>query len=95
LGPDGDIDFSECLDPATEALARAAVGAGRLDLVFGFEPGDAEGTILEAAWPDTKIAIVADGNPIGSTLLADGWTVRAASEWDPASLIAALDRTPR
>jgi hypothetical protein len=85
------VDFSECLDDAVAELARSAVSHGYPDVVFGFEPGDLDGTLIEAAWPAAKVGIVLDGQVIGTSLAADGWRVLRVGEWSVDALLEALE----
>lgn len=89
----GTIDFSNCYDPATEALARAAVESGHTGVVFGLEPEDSDGTTIEAAWVERKVGIIVNDNPIGASLTAAGWVLKHAADWTPETLNAALEGT--
>ncbi len=89
----GPVDFSDCYDPATAVLVRAAVSAGHTHVVFGLEADDSDGTTIEAAWPDRKVGIIVDGNPIGASLMGAGWILKHAGDWTPETLSAALEGT--
>jgi hypothetical protein len=70
------------------------VEAGYGGVVFGLEPGDSDGTTIEAAWPDRRVGIVVDGNPIGASLTATGWVLKYATDWTASTLRTALEGAP-
>ena len=86
----GIVDFSDCLDNKVADLARTAVRRGYPDVIFGLEPGDPDGTLIEAAWPGAKIGIVIETQPIGASLAADGWRILHVGDWSVESLVEAL-----
>lgn len=85
------VDFTDCLDDDVADLARAAVARGYTDIVFGLEPGDPDGTTLEAAWPRARVGIVLDGVPIGASLAEEGWRILRVDEWTVDDLLDALE----
>ena len=89
-----NVDFSECLDDRVADLARSAVDRGYPDVIFGLEPGDPDGTLLEAAWPSHRVGIVPDGQTIGASLAADGWRILCVGQWSVDGLVEALEGAP-
>ncbi|MEV4419507.1 DEAD/DEAH box helicase [Patulibacter sp. NPDC049589] len=81
--------LEDCFDAAAKALAIAAAAVTYDDFVVGFEPGWADGTVVEVAWPTRKVGILAAGADHPED--AHGWAIRPSDEWDPQNLIAALE----
>lgn len=94
LGARAAAEMDLILDAPIRALAGAAVAAGAPTPVAGFEPEDAdgeEGWMVEAAWPDQRVALVAQGeDDLRAWLTERGWRVGTADEWTSESLVAAL-----
>lgn len=79
-----DEESLELADESCRPLIVAAVKSGLEMPIIGFELQSGE--ILEAAWPQAKVAItLEDGSP-------DGWDCRMPDEWDVDSLRQALSQ---
>jgi hypothetical protein len=80
------------LDTAARTLAEAALLQGAPIPVAGFEPdAEAAGWVVEVAWPQQRVAVLADVDPDrDSWLHQHGWDARPSSAWTAASLTAAL-----
>jgi ATP-dependent helicase YprA (DUF1998 family) len=80
------------LDPAARSLAEAALLQGAPIPVAGFEPdAEAAGWVVEVAWPERRVAVLADVDPErDSWLRRHGWDARPGSAWTDVSLITAL-----
>ena len=72
-------DELEMIDEAARGLVRQALLLGAPAFVAGHELDD--GTVLEAAWPKAKIAVVLDGE-----VVPDEWTAKLPEAWDAAQL---------
>lgn len=83
---DGLLD--DVLDTAALPLARAAIDAGRVDLVVGHPSGDANDTPIEVAWPARRVGILPTGGDRPLTLI--DWDLRTPDGWTPAALLEAL-----
>lgn len=83
LTPEQEEELELVLDQAAAALARSALEHGAPTPVAGFE---VDGVPLEVAWPEPKVAILADGaDPAG------GWDARPAGDWTLEELLAAVE----
>lgn len=72
-------------------LVRQVIEAGAHVPVAGWEPDTLDGWIVEAAWPEMKLAIVVDSQPRRDSWLArEGWTVRSVEAWTVQDLVRAL-----
>jgi len=72
-------------------LVRQAIEAGAQVPVAGWEPDTLDGWIIEAAWPEEKVAIVVDAKSARDAWLAGaGWTVRLVENWTAEDLVRAL-----
>lgn len=87
----GDVERDLALaHDAVRPLVRAAIEAGVPPPVFGYEAGD--GSVVEAAWPDAKAAVVLSvEDDCVPWLVADGWDVRAVDDWTLSALVDALN----
>lgn len=72
-------DELEMVDDAARDLVRQALLLGAPAFVAGHELDD--GTVLEAAWPKAKVAVVLDGE-----VVPDEWTAKPPEAWDAARL---------
>ena len=81
--------LDEVVDPGARTLGLAAVAAGCTELEVGFDSGDAEETIVEIAWPASKVGILPTGGARPTAL--DGWDVREPSAWTAEDLLAAIE----
>lgn len=80
--------LEDCYDPVARELAVAVAEAGHGDFVVGLEPGWPDGTVLEIAWPQQCVGVLAAGND--QPAATDGWTVMAAGQWTVDSLLSAI-----
>lgn len=92
-----DPDTAEELglaDPSVRTLLESVVKQGAPVPVIGFEPegeGGTHGWVVEAAWPNAKIAVLIDSDKaLTDWLQSNGWTVRAGDAWTESDLAAAL-----
>jgi hypothetical protein len=98
-GPLQQYDTSELdliSDDRARQLAESTIRAGGPTPVAGFEPDapGAPGWEIEVAWPDQRVAILADDDAELSRWLDEqGWDARLAADWKPDQLLDALRRT--
>ncbi len=73
-------------DPSIHELLRTVAADPR---ARGFVVGDEtdDGGLIEAAWPDSKVAVLINGQ-----VAPDGWTARTAAEWDAPTLLEAVSK---
>ncbi len=90
-----ELDLLE--DEGAKAMVEEALQRGADDFIAGYEPeGElGAGWILEAAWPEEKVAVLAmtAGPPdaaLNAWLEANGWVARPAEVWTIDELVAAL-----
>lgn len=76
----------ELLAEECAPLVRAAVARGAEMPVVGYE--DDAGQVIEAAWPDRKVAVLKPG-----TDGPQGWDCRGPDGWTEAELLTALGRS--
>ena len=67
-------------------VVAEVLGRGAPDFVAGWEAPD--GTPLDAAWPDLRVAVIPNGSP--APALA-GWAIRSAKDWTANDLLLALE----
>ena len=73
-------------DASLHALLRAVATDPRARaFVVGEETDDGE--LIEVAWPDSKVAVLIDGQ-----VAPNGWTAGSAAEWDATTLIEAVTK---
>jgi hypothetical protein len=77
-----ELDLVE--DDQVRELARQALTQGAPELVSGYEH---EGTPLEVAWPDLRVAVLLP-DQVGFT--TSGWDARPVGAWTAPDLISAL-----
>ncbi len=83
LPPEAE-DELELVDAALRELLRDALLAGAPLFVAGYELDD--GSQLEAAWPDARVAVLLDDEPAPT-----GWTARPPDAWAPDELAMAAN----
>lgn len=82
----GDL---ELFSPLTHRLLSEALAAGAPAPVAGFETK--EGVVLEAAWPDQRVAILLDEDERRDADLFElGWMARHVHSWSVVELLRAL-----
>jgi hypothetical protein len=78
-----ELDF---VSSDVRGVVAEVLGRGAPDFVAGWEAPD--GTPLDAAWPDLRVAVI----PNGSTAPAlAGWAIRSAKDWTANDLLLALE----
>ena len=89
----------DLVDEAVRPLLEEALKQGAPPFVAGYEPevADGSGWILEAAWPEAKVAaLIADGDHADEQLVAwlrnNGWDARPVDDWNAQELVAAIAR---
>ncbi|QEC47296.1 DEAD/DEAH box helicase [Baekduia soli] len=71
-------------DGSVQSLLRAVAADPRArGFVVGEETDD--GGLIEVAWPDSKVAVLIDGQEA-----PEGWTAHPVAEWDPPTLVEAV-----
>ena len=81
--------LEDCFDDDARALGAAAFAAGHTNLVVGYEPGWADGSVIEIAWPSQHVGVLASGAP--EPVDTHAWTLLPAAGTPATALIAALD----
>jgi len=66
-----------------ELLRAVSANPQARSFVVGEETDD--GGVIEVAWPDSKVAVLINGQ-----IAPDGWTARTAAEWNAPTLLAAI-----
>jgi len=87
-----DDPSSGDLDPRAQSLVAVVTAAGVSPPVSGYELDDPSyrGWMVEAAWPDHKIAIVTDRQADRDDWLREGgWMFGHVEDWNPADLCLA------
>jgi ATP-dependent helicase YprA (DUF1998 family)/Zn-finger nucleic acid-binding protein len=93
LPPEAAEELELILDARARELAEQVLRHGGPLPVAGYEPeaDGAEGWLLEVAWPQRRVAILADTDARRDAwLAANGWTARPYHAWDLPSLLSAL-----
>jgi hypothetical protein len=81
----------DLLDADVRPLVRVALEAGAAIPEIGWEPDAPDGWVVEAAWPERRVAVLVDDDPALAAWLAErGWTARPAGNWTPEDLLTAL-----
>ena len=87
----------DLLDESARRLVEAALKRGAPPFVSGYEIEAENGSswILEAAWPEAKVAALAtDSEPTDERLMTllrdDGWDARPINDWEAAGLVATI-----
>ena len=97
LSPEAAQVLGLVFDEPCRALVAAALAAGCPMPVAGFEPegaGGAHGWMVEVAWPDAKVALLADADEARDDYLhRGGWRAAHHTNWTTEGLIAALKET--
>jgi hypothetical protein len=71
-------------DASVQTLLRAVAADPRArSFVVGEETDD--GGLIEVAWPDSKVAVLIDGQTA-----PEGWTAHPVDDWDPPTLVEAV-----
>ena len=87
--PDSDALLADSFDDAARALARIAIAQGFSDVVVGYETDWPDGTLIEIAWPASKVGILPSGAQVPED--RDGWTLLVADDGTDDHLLAALE----
>ena len=81
--------LEDCFDDVAKDLAAAVARLGHTNLIVGFEPGWPDGTVIEVAWPDRKVGILAAGSE--SPTDSHAWSLHRSTDWTVEALTSALD----
>ena len=81
----------ELLDGDVAVLVRLAVLNGAPPPLVGWEPEQLQGAMIEAAWPEQKVAVVLEHVvELDAWFAREGWDSRTVGEWSPDLLARAL-----
>jgi hypothetical protein len=80
--------LEDSFDDGARALAATVAQKGHTNLVVGYEPGWADGTVIEIAWPPARVGILSAGADTPAE--AHGWTLRRSTEWTAGELSSTL-----
>jgi hypothetical protein len=88
---DSDVEalLTDSYDEAARKLGAAGAAAGFTSLVVGLETDWPDGTLLEIAWPASKVGILPSHAKIPAD--RDGWTLLVAGAATDVELLAALE----
>jgi len=93
IDPDTADELS-LADPSVRPLLEAVLKQGAPLPEIGYEPegeGGTHGWVVEAAWPNAKIAVLIDSDKdLTDWLQSNGWTVRTGDTWTESELATEL-----